>query len=220
MYGSQYWRIDLYKLKRTDRRQMESSMNRPVGNRVDDFYYKYNSKGSKYYYSRITNGRVAASDIPKSLISQIKSQDGQEIQFNLLSEKNRYLENIKNLEEHISKLKGKVYEIDLKLGQEAKIEGVSINEEKLRERKIREERRREQYQREVKIERKRLLEDLLRKDYNNWQSSDTTPSNILEDLKILTKKYWKEWLIINHPDKGGNSDICAKVITAGRLRGW
>ena len=43
---------------------------------------------------------------------------------------------------------------------------------------------------------------------------------ILIKYNIHYKKEWKEWLRENHPDKGGNTEDCQKVISAGRELGY
>jgi hypothetical protein len=51
------------------------------------------------------------------------------------------------------------------------------------------------------------------------KSQGATP-RILLDNSITTRKEWLIWLKDNHVDKGGDSDKCSDIISAGRERGW
>src|SRR5690242_16316277 len=44
--------------------------------------------------------------------------------------------------------------------------------------------------------------------------------DVLRDLKINNRKEWKDWLRKNHPDKGGDTELCAAVIVEGRKIGY
>lgn len=46
-----------------------------------------------------------------------------------------------------------------------------------------------------------------------------TPRILLEN-SITTRKEWLIWLRDNHVDKGGDSNKCSDIISAGRDRGW
>lgn len=45
-------------------------------------------------------------------------------------------------------------------------------------------------------------------------------NSLLTELKITTKKEYHEWLIKNHPDRGGDNVTCQKVIELCKLKGW
>jgi len=38
--------------------------------------------------------------------------------------------------------------------------------------------------------------------------------------RITNKQEWHRWLLVNHPDKGGDTNLCAMIISAGRTMGW
>lgn len=184
-----------------------------TGNRPDDYYFIHNSKGAKCYYSKITGRKIAKDNIPGQFHDLIKERDlGMNIG-QLGDLKKTYL-----LE--IEKLKAKVMEIDLKLAQ------LNVNDEEVikeyRRRKEEEDRRdalrREEYQKE----RKELLRKLFeRSSYQKYPSAnERRDENILSKLNINNKKEWKDWLVKNHPDKGGDSDLCSQVIDAGRNKNW
>lgn len=165
-----------------------------TGNRPDDYYFIYNSKGAKYFFSKITGKRVAKNNIPAKFHELIREKDSGLDIGQLITLKNNYL-----LE--IERLKAKVEEIDIKLS------GVDIQKDELR---------RQEYEKEQ--------EELLRKlfeQYSNTQSKSDS-KDILSKLNIHSKKEWKEWLLLNHPDKILNCDIdlCKEIITAGRTKGW
>lgn len=76
------------------------------------------------------------------------------------------------------------------------------------------------------LKKKALEEDILfkqRKDYiedrDNGKPKETS-QELLKRLEIFDKKTWKSWLMKNHPDKGGDGDLCGKVIDSGREMGW
>lgn len=63
------------------------------------------------------------------------------------------------------------------------------------------------------------------KFFNNFKSGNTSSNkstfiSTLSKLSITTKQEWKQWLLKNHPDKGGDEEICKKVISEGRAKGW
>ena len=43
--------------------------------------------------------------------------------------------------------------------------------------------------------------------------------NILETHKIVTRKDWRKWLLENHPDKGGDGELCGQILIAGKAQG-
>jgi hypothetical protein len=173
-----------------------------TGNRSDDYYYTYNSKGSKYFYSKITGKRVAKNDIPAKFHNLIKEKDPGINIGELQNLRNVYL-----LE--IEKLNAKIKEINVKLL------GVDGDEEikKYKKQQEEDELRRQEYKRE----REEALRNLFKR-FNNDNSS--VEKDILQELNIHTKREWKDWLVKNHPDRQGDVELCKKVITAGRNRGW
>ena len=74
------------------------------------------------------------------------------------------------------------------------------------------------------LKKKALEEDILfkqRKDYiEESNKPKETSQELLKRLEIFDKKTWKAWLLKNHPDKGGDSDLCSAVIDAGRNQKW
>ena len=62
----------------------------------------------------------------------------------------------------------------------------------------------------------------------NWYQKKTSPETktsketkkMLHKYNIHSKSDWKEWLLNNHPDKGGNTEDCQNVIYAGRILGY
>jgi hypothetical protein len=129
------------------------------------------------------------------------------------------------LKEHysceIEKLKTKIAEIDIKLAQLNIGDEEIIKECQLRkeEQDKRDELRREEYKREQEELLRKLFE---RFAYKESSTNKTRPcsENILQQLNINNKKDWKKWLLKNHPDKGGDNDLCGKVINTGKSRGW
>lgn len=181
-------------------------MNGATGNRPDDYYFMYNSKGAKYFYSRITGKRVQKASIPTSFHDKIKEKDpGLDIG-HLVSLKNGYLI-------EIARLKAKVEEIDVKLN--------TINpnmQEECKRQKEEQDRKDEARRKEYKREREELLRRY--EQQFNKKPPPKEENDILQQLNIKSKKEWKEWLVKNHPDRGGDDELCGKVIAAGRSKVW
>lgn len=117
-------------------------MNGHTGSRPDDYYYNYNKSGKKYYFSKITEKRVAIKNIPPAFIPQIKMDQ--------------------------------TYSMDTK------------------------QTRREEYKKEQ--------DELLRKLFEQFASSknkiiESANNSVLIKLNIKNKHDWKQWLLLNHPDK-------------------
>lgn len=78
----------------------------------------------------------------------------------------------------------------------------------------------------IREELEQEFEDFFRKNYS-WYRYDsfafTSPNlakETLEKFSITNRKEWLRWLRDNHPDKGGNTADCQKVIDAGRKMGY
>lgn len=81
--------------------------------------------------------------------------------------------------------------------------------------KIEAEKRRQEMLRKKLEEERRKREQLIKEEY-------VSPSTFLKRLGITDKTSWRKWLLKNHPDRAGpqNTDICQKVIEAGRQVGY
>ncbi len=89
-------------------------------------------------------------------------------------------------------------------------------EEILREMKEREEEERKR--KEILEDEKRARETYERQE--RQRQFFTRRNNILENLGIIDRKSWRQWLLKNHPDKGGDKDLCALVIEEGQRKGY
>jgi len=216
------------------------------GTLATDFYFKYTSAWSKYYYSKITGGRVGVKQIDPKIVPDIKIFDAGLDVAELLRTKAIY-------EKEMEKIKKKIAEIDLKLKDIP-----NINEYELERKKREEDAANEKRKKEFAAEQKKRLDDLFRQASEAWNKQreaankrnddylrdrekkkeeerqywreyfkarmDSTQrepeKDILKELNINNKKEWKEWLLKNHPDKGGSLSKCQEVIYAGRARGW
>jgi hypothetical protein len=180
-----------------------------TGNRFDDYYYVYDSRGRRHFYSKITGKKIAKQDIPKDFHDKIKQKEPELDIGKLVALKNVYLT-------EMNKLKAKVDEIDVKLN--------TINADTQREyqkRKEEQDQKDELRRQEYKREREELLRKIFQQHENRPKPSYGNNSySILQELNISTKKEWKDWLVKNHPDRGGENELCAKVIAAGRSKGW
>lgn len=187
-----------------------------IGNKADDFYFKYDGKGAKIYYSKITGKRIKKSNIPQNLVEKIQPYDSDFDTGNLLNLKKNYMT-------EIQKLQDKIKEIDIKL-EKCNVADSATIEEKVKKQKDEDNKRREEYKRERKREEEEFFRKLYERmrDYENFKSTENKKNDvdILEKYNIKTRKEWRKWLLNNHPDKGGDDELCSKIINAGRSKGW
>ena len=199
----------------------KSFFNGDVGNRSEDFYFKYNAKGAKYFYSKITGKRIAKEIIPAQFHAKIQPYNSELDVGNLLLLRKGY-------QAEIEKLQMKIAEIDLKVSKASVTDEAGLQKKK-EEEDVKIRKRREEY----KVEREREQEELLGKLFEYCAKAEaqseprakTVPKSkvdisILEQYNITTQKEWRKWLIKHHPDKGGDEELCKRIIAAGRAKGW
>lgn len=73
---------------------------------------------------------------------------------------------------------------------------------------------------EGKVQDENERKENLRRLFEALDKKREVPQDLLQKLNITTKKEWKNWLLKNHPDKGGDEEMCKNVIQAGRNKGW
>ena len=191
------------------------------GSKPGDYYYVRNKNGAKIYYSKITNQRIAKDRIKKSIIDQIQEKDPGFDVASLVNLKNIYLK-------EITVLQRKVAEIDQKLNgyDEQKIKDFQKQKEKeeeeIKKRKVEYEKERKETLRKLFQQFDQTKGDTFRTPKKEKATSfgEKSPTPNLEKFGIQTKKDWKDWLLKNHPDKGGDSTLCQEVIAEGRSKGW
>lgn len=195
-----------------------------IGNKPTDFYYKLTSNARKNYYSKITGKKVTKGEIPLGLIDQIMAMDDSFEILKLVDQKKQYCSKISQLQTQIDHYKQKILEIDLKLSKVTDDEIYDLYERQQRQ-AITDKERIRQYEAEEQA----AFEELLRKyaagtnppkDLPKMEDSLKIESLILQKFNINDKNQWKKWLLINHPDKGGQVLICQEIISAGRQQGW
>lgn len=184
------------------------------GSTADDFYYVLDPRGRKVYYTRRTGKRTSLERIPKAVVSSIKERPQNLDKAKLLQQKQAFLEQIKKLQQ-------KVADIDKKLnGQDSFDYEAELKQEKIKE---------QEAQDRQKEERRKFFEKIYnqknqQQQNNKKRKAEPAPivvEEFLRTLKITTKKEWKQWLLENHPDKGGKDEaLCQKVIEYGRTMGW
>jgi hypothetical protein len=173
------------------------------GRTAEDFYYVYAPNGRKVYYSRKTGKRTALERIPKGVVNGIKEIPQNLDKAKLLKQKAAFLEQIKKLQERVT-------EIDTKLGTKETFDYEAVLKE--------EEQEKQKASRREKEERRRFFENIFKK--RKVETEQNSVQRSVEFLKlhgITTKKEWKQWLLKNHPDKGGeDTELCQKIICYGR----
>ena len=189
------------------------------GNRPEDYYYKYTSNGTKYFYSKITGQRVARNTINSMFVDQIAEKNSSLDIGILIEQRNKYLSQVEKLRSNIEKLQLKIGEIDNQLSD------LGVNDETTMKKyqKLKEDEDKKNQQR--KAEYLREYEEIFRRKTNSNApppaplTANQTNNTTLTKLGINTKKEWHEWLIKNHPDKGGSDlELCQKVLSEGKSR--
>ena len=206
----------------------------PSGDNENDYYYIINNRGYKYYYSRITGGRVAKKQISSVFIDKVK--EGKATGTNvsqLLESKTKCKDQITKLGKKITELEEKIKKINIQLEDESTSKGINI--ETLKQIELEEtqkdEARKREYLQKCDKERRANLEKIFKLFETNAKKApyvnvganaypQTNSIVTLKSLNIVTKKDWHSWLLKNHPDKGGDNDLCGRVITLGRSEGW
>jgi hydroxymethylpyrimidine pyrophosphatase-like HAD family hydrolase len=203
-------------------------MNARVGNRSSDFYFKYTSDGKKLYYSRITGKLVPKKQIPESIIDKIEelNEDRDLLTLvNLVSQRDALQNKIESLRKKLENVELKIEENQVKKGNirsNGNYENLIQNDinNYQRHKSDQDAKTRERIQQYNEEE---VLRNRFKSSSGNNSSSNQNSSKMdftLQDLGIVTKKQWHKWLVNNHPDKGGNKDLCIQVIAAGRKKGW
>lgn len=200
-----------------------------TGDHPKEYFYKISKDGKKLFYHRTAEGhkKIAKSKINPEFIDKIKQFDDKEDQ-NLMKGVKDYNKKIKELEDKLKRL-------DILNLTPANMEiSRNILQNRLRDLNS--------YVDHLKIENKRQSEKRYKEEmkYHNgfknyfkdkWghyipktsYSSKTEKINLLIQVGIIengdepkekAKKKYKRWLVHNHPDKGGDTEICARVIDA------
>lgn len=183
-----------------------------VDAKSSDYYYAYDKANRKYYFNRIDGKRVAARDIPKSLIDKIEIKNSDDEKAEKVVDLNEFKEQLKRINKNIQE----------------QFERKSMAEQKIK--KLEEEIvgfDSQSYDDQIKrrkSEQKRSWENFIYSSYFRdvppAPKTEYKDEDVLKRLNITTKKEWKEWLLKNHPDKNPSSDqeLVTKVIAQGKLR--
>lgn len=214
---------------------MNSDVFAKIGNKSPDFYFKCGNDGRKRYYSRITGRLVAKNQINPSIINEVKEliEDTNSAKLaKLYSKKIKLQKDIERSQcllqeidkqiEHDQRLKGNIKENISQSDYENAIQNEIHNYESMKEEQDRkDEIRRKEYEEECR-KNTGNYETRSKQNQKDSKKSPLTPNkdNILKDLGITTKKQLNSWLLHNHPDKGGDTDLCSRVILAGKANNW
>lgn len=205
---------------------MQSLFTGDLGRIPDDYYFVYNTKGSKLYYSKLTGKQIPKKNINKNIIEKIQEKEKDLDVLQLVDQKNKYLNDIKVLQDKIIVLQGKISVIDKKIQD--------VGEEKIKECQIKQKqeeqeikRRKEQYKRDQDEKFRKLFEFL---EKNRSEPKKETPKpepskkepilTHLQKYRITSREEWRKWLLLNHPDKGGDVNLCQEIVREGRANGW
>lgn len=181
------------------------------GNRPSDYYYVFNTSGYRIYYSRITGKRMMENKIPPRLVSQIPPKDFDLNEEELLKFKHGYQTEIKRLIYKISEIDDQLEIIKVPISNKEK-------KKARRQRQQQDQQRKLEYQNELDDLFRNLFSRFFEQDFGQNVSPKSTPEDtILTELNIKTKKDLQRWLLNGgHPDKGGDEELCKRVIMAAK----
>lgn len=205
-----------------------------TGDHYKEYYYKISTNGSKLFYKRRAEGnkRIAKDKVPQHFIDSIKEYnkdtdfDYQKIVFTTKKEIEELENKLKNLQNY-------------NLTEDRYIKSKNIIESRLKSRYSAVESfdrwNFEQSEQRYKEETEKYggFEGYFKAKYSNsytkYQNSSSNSSNcttitfddlieqgIIKDKntsKEEAKQKYRRWLVHNHPDKGGNTELCQKIIT-------
>lgn len=190
-----------------------------AGNHPSEFYFKYTANGRKMYYSWKNHEPLNKNRIPKNIIDEIKEAPKELSDYFFVEKKHKLLEQKQSKIKQMEMLQKKLVEIDKELKE---IESMNIDEEKV---SINIKKRQKQASDRFHHDYADFFEKIF-KDYNhqNFKKHKTEPKkdninglDFLHSLAIFNKHDWKQWLLKNHPDKGGKDiALVQKVIEYGQ----
>jgi hypothetical protein len=202
------------------KKTFDDFFNKNHGTKPDDYFFVYNSKGAKLFYSKLT-GKIKKSDIDPSFIDKIKEtktnpETGEYQHFKILMhQKTVYLERIQKALNKIDEINKQMSKVKIPPGYETKYSEQTETEKEFRT----------HYQDD-----KDEFDDFIQREYKQyeyyWKKPDPDVStDILKEYGITDKITWKKWLIQHHPDKIGkedknNEELCKNIISAGKKMGY
>jgi hypothetical protein len=179
-----------------ENKKKSSFVEKVRSNEASDYYYEYNFSGSKYYFDAKTDKKVPKKDIDSSVIHKISGKG----------------ENGNSVSEFLSDNPGNYFYVE--------VESVSKKTYKIIY----------QINPRIRIAKNKLPTGVFEKIRSGEEalpkfgSHDELLTDYMEDLlkenNITSKKDLKLWLLKNHPDKGGDDELCAIVLSAAKIKGF
>jgi hypothetical protein len=202
------------------KRELETLLAQPVIT-TDTYYYKCDKNGRKIYYDP-QHEVVKAREIPSSIVMEERTGMSRKA---FECEKEKLETKISRLESKLLKLNNSLEYISMKM----EATGANYEDEKRKS-----EQRRKQKDEKYKKEKKEWggFHNFYKKQYEDTgyakpprqTTSRTEALNILLKYEIISstteyekssaRKNYRRWLLFNHPDKGGDEEVCKKVIAA------
>lgn len=180
---------------------------KPHGNTADDYFFMKTLGGTKRFYSKNSGQCIPKKQINSCFISDIKEKSKYEDYMVFMEERLKNKNNIETMKERILRSEERIKELDCILTEDY-IEKAKIYEQE-------EKNRKEKYEKEQR----QKFDDSFSK-YTIKNNVSNPKISLLVKYKITSKKEWFSWLLQNHPDKGGDGEICAAVIAEGKNKGW
>jgi TPR repeat protein len=169
-----------------------------VSKNPDQYYYKKHKRGVSYY--KYTDGkRIPKKNIPFN--TDLIMEYPEEIRAYL--ENKKLYPKLDGLEKRLKKILTDIKNIKDKISTNESVEN---------------------YHNGMTI--KKNINKKYDEEMNFWWNSflhnkpPNNKDNNLLSYGIKSKKDFKLWLKNNHPDKGGDSDVCAEVLRIGRNMKW
>jgi len=166
----------------------------------DDFFY-IKEKGRRKFYSRITGKPTTMYRIPPKLVDDIKERCKHVSVKNITNER-------KDLELKLNSITQRIKEIDEQLSNTSTMQE-QLEEEKLLQHSA------NQRKKQADIDFMKYMEELMKYENKTREINvSEKSSNLLKKLGIKNKHDYYNWLLINHPDKGGKDiALCRNVIS-------
>lgn len=213
------------------------SNKRSYGYNASDYYFKYNKSGRKMYYSKIVNRNIAKNDVPKeflSLITENRTITNDSL-LELEKQKESYTTQMNDMRDKIEQIDAKI-----KLMRDTgkwKSESPTKLQEQWKEEDLK---RKTDHQKEANENFREFMNrytDYINKkqEQKYEQQQQPPPPNVpkppsQDNIKAVDalllkhsigdKKALKMWLLKNHPDKGGDEQLCMEIMGAAKIKGW
>lgn len=190
-----------------------------------EYFYRISSNNSKLFYKRTPEGykRIAKSKIPSTIVDKIKQYD-ERLDDNPMKYYHESKKQIEELQRRLDNLH--LFNLDQHRFDKCKqnLEDRIKSEENTMKYYL--EKNAKQSEKRYKEETRKYggFHNYFKEKYSNYKINtnvDKKYTNLIKE-KIIenmntpkddAKKKYHRWLVHNHPDKGGDTELCANIIS-------